>query len=917
MRQARQRMGDGSRAAGRSGGLMAAGIFGLLMVVWMANAQALDRAATPAASGSWRIDNGVMQLTVEVRAGRLARETLERLGGSGPKLRSDGGFALEIMWTDWSAPGKLQNADNPVVLGQGDFIFERAETAESAGGRELRLLFRGDEKAGDPLRLALVYRIEPLCFWAHRRLEVSDPGGPRHFLRSIRPLDLHVGEGFVSVKRGGFGQPVAMAADGGGAFFGLEYPAADSLLLTEAGKPVVRCSQEVGERIGPAAIASDWAVVALTPDERVRHWFFEYLDSVRVAPLRPYTLYNSWYDLRSPVYPKVTPEHVMNEANVRRIIGLLRANMVEKHGIRLDAFVLDDGWDIYASDWALRREQFPDGLKPIADELAATGTRLGLWLGPTGGYSFRKERLAWMAAHDYEVVGDQLCLAGRNYRALFKKRVMDFVNHDGVGYFKWDGIQFSCSQPGHGHAVDVYSRRAVMETVADLCRSARAADPGMFLNVTSGTWLSPWWLRFADQIWMGGEDYGWSDVPSLSRRDAAITYRDSVLYDDFRVQDLWFPVANLMTHGIIKGRLQMLGGEEEPLEKFSDETVTYVSRGVSMFELYVSPDLLNEGEWAAIAGSLRWARDRFGLLRRSEMVGGDPRKGEAYGYVHGHGGRAIVVARNPLIVPQALTVGLSPAMGFDAAARGLVLERVYPTRFIDPRLRAGGEDIEIALDGFETAVYELYPLEEAMRPLPVGVEFSGRVNEDGSYTALCYGTTGAPGLLNTWPARIETGPVPPVADSPAAIGSARQLRAGSGRLEYETDVPAAALEPRLAVLLNPDPSCAGAELPAAKVRIDGRALAPAIESQEGAWRWVDLPLPAGRHRVELRLIAPKRKRWSGSARAWLIGRVAFPAVAVTWRGERRAQEPPMPPRPWPDGQFRRQLRIGEASITAR
>jgi len=886
-----------------------------LAFAWLAPAAALGDGAASAADGSWSIDNGVLRLSVEVRAGRLAGDRLQRLDGSGPQLRSDGGFALELTWTDWSAPGKAQNADNPVVLDQGSFLCEKGETLEAAGGRELRLHFRGDEKAGNPLRLVLAYRLEPDRFWCRRRLEVSDPGGPRHFLRVLEPLHLELGPGFSLAKNGGFGQPLAYNAPGGGAFLALEYPAADNRVEAENGIPHVRCSQEIGERVGPAAVSSDWAVIALTPDERVRYWFFAYLDSVRVAPLRPYTLYNSWYDLRSPVYPKITPPHVMNEANVRRIIALLRENMVEKHGIRLDAFVLDDGWDVYASDWELRRDQFPDGLKPIADELARTETRLGVWFGPIGGYSFRKERLGWMTAHGYEAVGDQLCLAGKNYRALFGKRVMDFIRNDNVGYFKWDGIQFSCSQPDHGHAIDLYSRRAVMETVAGLSREARAADPGMFLNITSGTWLSPWWLRFADQIWMGGEDYGWSDVPSLSPRDAAITYRDSVLYDDFRVQDLWFPIANLMTHGIIKGRLQMLGGEDEPLEKFSDETVMYAARGVSMFELYVSPDLLNEGEWAAIAGSLRWARDRFGILRHTEMVGGDPRRGEAYGYVHADGGRAVVVARNPGIEPQVLKTGLGPVLGLDGGAERLVLERVYPTRFIDPRLRAAGEELAIALDGFETAVYELYPLSAATRPLPADVEFDARVNVDGSYTARCYSSAGEPDLLQPWAGEATTRAV--VSPSTGGIGTARLLAGGRGELAYEVDVPAPAREPQLAVLLKPGAACAGQALPKVKASLDGRAIVPRLESQEGAWAWVSVPLPAGRHRLAFRLERTPGKGWNGTAHAWLIGRVALPFIEVTWSGGTPALEPPMPPRPWPAGEFRRQVPIGEAAVSAR
>ena len=73
-----------------------------------------------------------------------------------------------------------------------------------------------------------------------------------------------------------------------------------------------------------------------------------------------------------------------------------------------------------------------------------------------------------------------------------------------------------------------------------------------------------------------------------------------------------------MTHGIIKGDLQKLGGESEPLDKFTDNAVLYFARGVAMWELYVSPDLLSEGEWAAIVEGGAWARDRFDTLKSTE-----------------------------------------------------------------------------------------------------------------------------------------------------------------------------------------------------------------------------------------------------------------------------------------------------------
>jgi len=115
--------GDGSR------GRLAAGLIGMLLLSFPATA---STSPVPGSDGSWTIANHVLQLTVDVRAGRLAGDLLQRVDGSGPRLRSDGGFSLELTWTDWSAPGKAQNADNPVVLDQGSFLFEKAETMEAA-----------------------------------------------------------------------------------------------------------------------------------------------------------------------------------------------------------------------------------------------------------------------------------------------------------------------------------------------------------------------------------------------------------------------------------------------------------------------------------------------------------------------------------------------------------------------------------------------------------------------------------------------------------------------------------------------------------------------------------------------------------------------------------------------------------------
>ncbi|MCP4657575.1 MAG: hypothetical protein GY856_19390, partial [bacterium] len=884
--------------------------------------------------------NDRVRFTVVVGGDRLLADRLEATtqwlaehdnadAGATVAVETDADFALDVMWTGWLAPGKVHNAANPVVLTRDDFDLVRHQLADADGGKVLHLYFedravRGSWGRKIPFEVRVTYQLTADDFFVRRRLAVRDAEGSGHFLRRIQPVNGTLRGSAEIVKAGGFGRPTAVRAGDGGAFFGLEYPAAENALTTRPdGTIAIRAGQEIGERIGAEWLESVWVVSGLAPEHRIRKWFDAYLDTIRVAPLEPYLLYNTWYDVRAPEYTD-RPEDVMNEENLLRIIGDFKREMFDAHGLALDAFVLDDGWDVYRSDWVLRDNEFPRGLVPIADALAEMDTRLGIWLGPIGGYSHRDWRVEWMKANGYEVVGDQLCLAGRRYRDLFKKRTVDFVRDQGVRYFKWDGIQFSCSEPDHGHPVGIYSRRAVMESVVDLAGAVRRESPEVFLNITSGTWLSPWWVKYADMIWMQGRDYGYSDVPSISLRDAAITYRDVVLYEDFGVNDFWFPIANLMTHGIIKGHLQKLGGEAEPLDKFTDNAILYFARGVAMWELYVSPNLLTDGEWDAVAQSIAWARDRFEVLKSTVMIGGDPGAEEAYGYAHFSCNRAVVAARNPSIEPQALTVELTMAGGGCPEPTSLLVERIYPSRWISTQLYAAGATIELPLEGYETAIYEIYPLADALEPMLAGATFTVVREADDEYAVKVLAASADAQLLN--PQRVrgvridgEAGALDELALPelvPAPAASAPAVRAEGSRVDVELELAAWAQDAVVAVLIRPDEKMPEESHPSVRVRLDGERVEPRVEEQKGSWAWYRIAIEPGRHRVRLDLEpVAGGSPWRGRASAWLLYSEEPAGVDVRFElarplGERR----PMPPSPWPDGRLRRSVRLGEVAF---
>ncbi len=852
--------------------------------------------------------------------------------GSVPVVESDGNFALDVMWTDWQAPGKINNADNPVILTEKDFRLIKVDTLSPKEGVKILRFFMKEQ--GGPLNVTLSYSLAKKSFFVKKQIAVQDTVYGFHFLRRIYPLYEKITRPFRPIKKGGFGQPVVLRDSDGGVFLGLEYPASRNILIQDQkALNIVECSVEVGRKIEDQFIESGWVVIGITPPFLEKLWFSRYLQTIRVAALRPYTLYNSWYDLRSPAFPNIAKKNIMNEQNIFRIIGLIQKNFVEKNHIHLDAFVLDDGWDSYASDWQLRKKQFPHGMKPVADRLKRMNTHLGIWFGPGGGYSSaRLKRVNWMKEHGYETVGknsvgqnEMLCLAGKKYSRLFKKRVTDFVNRDGVRFFKWDGIQFSCSEPDHGHAIGIYSRRAVLDTLISMCRAVRAKHPNVFLNITSGTWLSPWWVKYANQIWMSGGDYGFSHVPSFSQRDAAMTYRDIVLYQDFKVHDLWMPIANLMTHGIIKGSLQMLGGEQEPIDKFTNNALFYFARGVSMWELYISPDILSDAEWSAISQSLHWAKENFNVLKHTEMVGGNPGIKQAYGYIHFNGKKGIIAARNPFIERKQLHVKLAEQYNLDPRARNLVLERIYPDHRIDTRLYGTGDSITLNLDGYETAVYEMYPLQDASEPLLAGVDFdvvsrAGKTLRIKVYPSITESTEPGVKILNPkWVnsfsvngknAKIDHLSLN-LSSKEAAVTDYDLKEEHSGTLLSHFTVSPIIRDGQISLLLQKNKSSKEADTLQVKMTVDQKDVTPRIKHQRGDWAWYTTDIQPGRHRLQ---VSVKATGWQGKISLWLIGFQKMKTKEVRIVSSRELKDRPLPAQPWPAGTRKIHYKLGELSV---
>ncbi|MGN6322683.1 MAG: enterotoxin [Dyella sp.] len=467
----------------------------------------------------------------------------------------------------------------------------------------------------------------------------------------------------------------------GNVYLGLENPLSDS---EARGKHVVlSMPRTLPLRKGQSITYS--AVVGVVREGQLRRDFATYVERERAHPYRPFLHYNSWYDIGY-----FTP---YTEAQALDRIHAFGEELSVKRGVKLDSFLFDDGWDDRSGSWNFSKD-FPRGFVPLREAAAKYGAAPGMWLSPWGGYSKPKEeRVRSGKAAGYEIVNDGLALSGPKYYQRFHDVVIGLLNHDGINQFKFDGTGNADSVfPGSRFDSDF---AAAIELIKDI----RTDKPDTFINLTTGTWASPFWLRYADSIWRGGEDDWHAGVGT--EREQWITYRDQQTYENVVIQGPLYPLNSLMLHGIIYAQMNKRLNTD-PGHDFANEVRSYFATGTQLQELYITPSLLGKDDWDVLAEAAKWSRANAEVLRDTHWIGGDPGRLDVYGWAAWSPGKSIITLRNPDARAQAAVIDLQ---------RQLELPKGAARRFMVRDVWHRGGDVPTQLDADRVSTITLAPFE--------------------------------------------------------------------------------------------------------------------------------------------------------------------------------------------------------------
>jgi hypothetical protein len=376
----------------------------------------------------------------------------------------------------------------------------------------------------------------------------------------------------------------------------------------------------------------------------MRRDFLAYLEQERAHPYRTFLHYNSWYDLGY-----FTP---YDQAGALDRVNAFGHELSQKRGVKLDSFLFDDGWDNHKSLWKFN-DGLPDGFAPVREAAEKYGADPGVWMSPWGGYSQpKKERIEFGTAAGYEIVANGYALSGPKYYAAFRDVCMDMIHKYGINQFKFDGTgNVDSVFPGSQFDSDF---SAAIHLIGEL----RATKPDIFINLTTGTWPSPFWLMYADSIWRGGEDDSTAGLGP--HRERWITYRDAETYKRVVQNEPLFPLNSLMLHGMIYARFHK-ELSKDPGSDFRNEIRSYFGTGTQLQEMYITPSLLTQANWDDLAEAAKWSRANAEVLRDTHWIGGDPAWLEVYGWASWMPGKGILVLRNPSVKAQTIRIKLQDA----------------------------------------------------------------------------------------------------------------------------------------------------------------------------------------------------------------------------------------------------------------
>lgn len=456
----------------------------------------------------------------------------------------------------------------------------------------------------------------------------------------------------------GLGQPLYDTSSA--TFWGTEFPAATNYV----NNGIIYCGYLWGNKLEAGQTYKSYQTIYGVADKYkyIDDAFYSYINTIRIRPLRLQIQYNSWFDLGVNV----------NKDNFANSIRMVNDELVVKRKLpSLNAYVIDDGWQDsrrQESDWSDTvwkiNNKFSHNFKSTLSTVDSLHSHLGLWLSP-GSFFGARQMVKKMGKAGLESLELSMSMTGPKYMNKLEQRLLELTKNR-IAYFKLDGLfghlnirdfelqgrgtpampqlnlgnlvanDSSLNNPKYDELKTYYLVNGT-ERLITIFNKMAAINPDIFIAITNGAYLSPWWLQYVDVVWMINA----GDASDGSNRTEELVYRDGIYYEIWKTDHTKFPMDALFNHEPKKTAT----GESE--KNFLDYLLMNLSRGTGFIELYLKTNELSTADWDILAKGLKWSYHVFPCFSNTHMHGGNPRKGEVYGYSAWDKNKGYISIHNP------------------------------------------------------------------------------------------------------------------------------------------------------------------------------------------------------------------------------------------------------------------------------
>ncbi|WP_183580204.1 hypothetical protein HDF18_13365 [Mucilaginibacter sp. X5P1] len=471
-------------------------------------------------------------------------------------------------------------------------------------------------------------------------------------------------------------------------FFSIEHPM--SQILTEINDVSIFLPRlNAVYKSSPLIVSSVWGT---TPVNQLRRGFLYYIERERAVPYRQMLHYNSWFDIS-------WEDRKLNDSVCLDRIKVFKDSLIDKRNVKLKAFLFDDGWDDNKTLWQFN-SGFPNGFTNIAKAAKDANSTIGVWISPWGGYHEPKlQRMEYgkKQTPPFETNANGFSLTGPNYYKRFKSVTTSLIRDYNISIFKFDGVGAGNGASG---ASIIYQKD--IEALLKLITELRSEKPNLYLSLTVGTWPSVYWLKYGDAIWRAGHDTGLDGEGT--KRQQWITYRDAQAYINVVKRAPLFPLNSIMYHGICitdNGSPATFDMDDKDI---SDEIWAFFGNGSSLQELYINPHKLNASNWDCLRDASNWSKENAEVLIDTHWIGGDPSKGEVYGYAAWTDQKGVLTLRNPTAHAETFIVNVKQV--FDLPEGFNEEYQFYDAKSKANKLLFTGKNFSVNLAPFEVKVMD-------------------------------------------------------------------------------------------------------------------------------------------------------------------------------------------------------------------